>query len=97
LAGTVPGKSTRRAATTLEGSNVSQRYTARQLAALELPGLSRKAHKIRVRANAKGWPHTLQRRRDGRGWERTYDVTALPEKTQAALLERQGTDKSVGK
>lgn len=58
-------------------------YSASELAAMRLPGLPSKAHKIRLRAKREAWPFSS---RTGRGGpERAYPATALPARTQAAL------------
>lgn len=56
-----------------------------------LPGIPRKAHKIRERANRENWELELRPRADGRGIERAYLDTALPIETQAALARATGS------
>jgi hypothetical protein len=58
-------------------------YTARELAAMGLPGVPRKVRKVLAKAKREEWRYTERQVRGGT--TRVYEVASLPRKTQAAL------------
>lgn len=64
-------------------------FTARELAAMHLPGMPSTVRNIQLRAASERWPFTERPRADGRSLERVYPVTALPITAQAALARTE--------
>lgn len=63
-------------------------YSAAELVELKLPGLPTTVQNIHARADRESWSCNEVAGRGRNGTRREYAVTALPEETRAALLER---------
>lgn len=70
-------------------------YTASELAAMGLPGLSSAANKVRARARREGWASFERPARGFRGTETVYSLDGLPTSLRASIAERVAAESSV--